>query len=272
MVSYKEFLAKFTFKPERAFMVGVERECFLRQVGSGIIQDQAAAVHALMEASPYARHFSPELSACQYEYKTDPLAISDLGEQLELLEATLQQQLAEIGLYGDFTEVAEETMPLTVYPNSRYLKIVDTLPTEVLSAACRVAGTHVHVGMPNLATAIMIYNHIRDRVRQLRELGDHSNGARLRLYEVVAPQFDPPLVAGERGLYKLALERGFAQNPRDWWSEMRITIYGTIEFRSFGSTPSVPEIEKWARFCRQLCLDARESISRELNRGWCWGI
>jgi hypothetical protein len=272
MVSYKNFLAKFSFKPEYAFRVGVERECFLRQVGSGVIQDSSAAVHALMEQGAFAKYFSPELSACQYECKTDPLAVDDLGAQLSLLEAVLQQQLAEIGLYGDFTEVAEETMPLTVYPNPRYIKIVDTLPIEVLSAACRVAGTHVHVGMPDLATAIMIYNRIRDRVDQLRKLGDHSSGERLRLYEVMAPQIDPPFVERERGLYKLALEQGFAQNPRDWWSEMRITIYGTIEFRAFGSTSSVPEIEKWARFCRQLCLDAHRAISRELNSGWCWGV
>lgn len=273
MVSCKEFLAKFNFVPERAFHIGVERECFLRSVATGELQAEAAQVHTIMQQGDYAQYYTPELSACQYEYKTDPhYSVQELGLQLTQLESQLQLRLAEIGLYGDFTEVAEETMSLTVYPNPRYQKIVGTLRIEVLSAACRVAGTHVHVGMPDLSTAIMIYNRIRGRVRQLRELGDHSNGERLRLYEVMAPQIDPPAVAGARGLYKLAQEQGFAQNPRDWWSEMRITIYGTIEFRSFGSVPSVPEIEEWARLCRQLCLDAHRAISRELNSGWCWGV
>lgn len=251
------FIRQFNFDPSKVGWVGVEREAFLRSQSSGLVIPQSPIVcHLLEQKGLFPGSFGPELSACQIEFRTDPVLYSELEEQLIERENHLRSVCDELELNLDFTEVAESMMSTSVYSDKRYQSIAKQLSPEVLLAACRVAGTHVHVGMPDLATAIRVYNRIVVFANCLGVLGDNSNGERMRLYRIVAPQCDPFPIASVDSLYERAVAEGFVSELRKWWSLIRITRYGTIEFRMFGNTSSVAEVCSWAKLCHDLCRRA----------------
>jgi gamma-glutamyl:cysteine ligase YbdK (ATP-grasp superfamily) len=250
------FVEKFRFNEALLGYVGVEREVFLCSLTSGQITPQASRVCRLLELSgQFPGDFGPELSACQVEFRTKPVPLSDLQSQLTERGNHLRVVCGTIGLQPMYLEVAGPDMTTEVYPDERYRAIARRLHPEVLSAACRVTGTHVHIGMPDFNTALRVYNRVISHTEELIELGDDSSGERLRLYRMVAPSCDPTPVASVESLYERALTEGFAENVRNWWSLIRITRYGTIEFRMFGNTSSVAQVCAWAKRCHELCMD-----------------
>lgn len=258
MCSLQEtFFRQFHFDVNKVGWVGVEREAFLRPIIGGPVLPQAPAVcKALDRRGLFLGSFGPELSACQIEFRTEPVPYPELEKQLTERETHLRSVCGELGLYLDLTEVAEANMSTKVYPDRRYQAITELLSPEVLLAACRVAGTHIHVGMPDLVTAISVYDKVISYTSDLIALGDGSRGERMRLYRIVAPQCDPLAIGSVGGLYERAVAEGFVTVVRNWWSLIRITRYGTIEFRMFGNTLSVAEVCFWAKRCRELCLAA----------------
>jgi gamma-glutamyl:cysteine ligase YbdK (ATP-grasp superfamily) len=251
------FIQQMQFRPMLTGRVGLEREVFLSTDPEGsLMVPQAMRALKILVDSQYRSHFVPELSACQLEYRTSPVKIDDLAEELITLDDDLCKRLAPIGLYPVYREVGPADMPLNVYPEDRYAVISGRMRIEVLRAACRVTGTHVHVGMPDLETAIRVYNHVIEHTDELIELGDGSAGERMRLYRIVSPRCDPFGVDSAQDLYRLAREQGFDSNLRNCWWLIRITRYGTIEFRVFGNTLDIYKVEEWARVCHKLCLEA----------------
>lgn len=250
------FVEKFRFNEALVGHVGVEREVFLCSSTSGQITPQAGRVYRLLERSGrFPGDFSPELSACQVEFRTKPVRLSELESQLTERGNHLRVVCGTIGLQPMYLEVAGPDMTTEVYPDERYLTIAKKLSPEVLSAACRVTGTHVHIGMPDFNTALRVYNRVIAHTEELIELGDDSSGERLRLYRMVAPNCDPTPVASVESLYERAIREDFAENVRNWWSLIRITRYGTIEFRMFGNTSSIARVCTWAKRCHELCMD-----------------
>ena len=153
-------------------------------------------------------------------------------------------------------EVGPEDMSLAVYPDPRYQRISATLSREVLSAACRVIGTHVHIGMPDHEVALKVYNSVVEKVDELCEIGDGSSGRRLDLYRLMAPQWRPMRYDSWENFFEVAQEENFSEDPRHCWTLIRISPHGTIEFRMFGSTDSLEKIIDWAKTCHRICMEA----------------
>ena len=268
MTDIQEFTNRFRFSPERAFYVGIERECFIID-GNGTIVPYAPRVLAhirehgwqSVEGKPLfdlENAVGYELSACQIETRTRPLSIDQIGAELYWQDQELSRSLTQLGLSPLHAEVAPESMPLDVYPDptGRYAAITKTMPQEILLAACRVIGTHVHIGMPDHETALRVYNRVIGECEALCALGDNSSGERLAIYKIVAPDASPKPFDTWEAFFQTALEEGYAEDPRKCWTLIRISGHGTIEFRMFGCTASLDRISSWARRCLRLCLDA----------------
>lgn len=243
----KSFLKQFAFKPELAGCLGVEREYFLTN-RKGRPMPNSPAFLALVSDPAWTY----ELSACQVEHRTKPHRnIEDLFMDLEQGQIAGRSAAGAIGCRLAAMEVAPENMPLDVYPFSdRYLEIAGRLPKEILAAACRVTGTHVHYGVASIEDAIYVHNRLRDRLDAFAIIGDHSKGERSRLYKMMAPNWFPPRYESVSQFYETAVAQGFADNPRNCWHLVRISRHGTVELRAFGVTDDVRETLAWCEAVR----------------------
>ncbi len=248
----REFVAQFNFRNSGGGLVGVERECFLTDP-NGTIQPISSLVLKQLNGNG---HFGYELSACQLEDRVGPCALNMLAQGLEENDWLMAEAEKSLGFRRSYTEVAPVDMPLDVYPDptGRYQRITADMPREVLIAACRVAGTHVHIGMPDPETAMKVYHQAIPHLDELVRMGDNSYGERMQIYWVMAPDRMPRHYPGSwHEFHEYARNAGFESNPRNCWHLIRISIHGTIEFRMFGSTPDNAKIEAWARRCHEIC-------------------
>lgn len=250
----KDFLDQFKFDPSKSGFVGVEREAFLLD-GSGKIAPLAEKVLKRLGISD---RFGYELSACQLEDRIGPCHIGEVKQSLLDNEAVIKQAEKALGFSRLYQEVAPDDMPLDVYPDptGRYQAIVEKMPHHVLLAACQVIGTHIHIGMPDHQTALRVYNQVIPYHKELCCLGDNSKGRRLEVYRVVAPDFEPPHYNSWQDFYDEALACGFVHSPRNCWHIIRLSVHGTIEFRTFGASPSLHTIMSWVKYCHYLCHKA----------------
>ena len=246
------------FNSDLAYHIGVEREYFITSM-KGIIVPCAFDVLQKLPKIENVGEYSYELSACQIETKSVPCASLDQIWETQIeLEDTLDSALKQIGLRKSSFSVAPSDMPLDVYPDptGRYAEISANMLKETLLAACQITGTHFHVGMPNARTALRVYNHVIKHCVAINAIGDNSQGKRLELYRTVAPQCNPVRYNSWEDFVTYSTLNGFAENLRNCWHLIRLTRHGTIEFRNFGATYSVDDIVKWARYCKNLCLEA----------------
>ena len=255
--SKHEFLQRFNFQPEYAGCVAVEREFLLRDQGTAFAVPKAKAVHDILEQGPMDRYFCYELSACQYEAKTGPILVRDVASKLHDLSGELDSVLDQLGLFADHLPVAEADMPLDVYPDpdGRYQEIASSMSREKLRAACRVMAVHGHFGMSDMETAIRVYNYLVEHIDDLIEMGNLSNGERMRLYRVVQPNSTPTPIRDEDHLFEMAVKQKFYKNLRDWWYLIRITRFGTVEVRVFDTTDNNHMIQDWMSYTHNLCME-----------------
>lgn len=254
-MSWQEFRQRFQFTQHLAWNIGIERERFVTDA-AGVIMP---ASNQFLVRLPNDGRFGPELSACQLEDRVGPCLISEVSPRLRENNEAIAVRGWYAHLTTAFIEVAPETMPLDVYPDSagRYASIATMLGPERLLAACRVAGTHVHVGMPDADTALRVYNGVASHWQELVTMGDHSHGERLRLYRVVVPNSTPQSYASWESFAAVARANGYFENPRNCWDLIRLSVHGTIEFRMFGATDDSCEVEHWAATCLELCQSVR---------------
>lgn len=250
------FMSRFAFDPSRAWLVGMESECFITD-RAGRIVPRAPDVLRELHAGKYAEYFSHELSACQVEFKTPPVYPEQLEREIKRLQDHLFDTLRSMGLRASFTPVAPADMPLDIYPSTRSQEIAAEMSPAQLLAACRITARHFHVGMPDHESALRIYNRVRRELTWLEEEGDRSAGARLRIYREATPDWNPPSLANWGELYSLALERGFEEEPRRWWAELRISRHGTLELRTSDASNASQNSVNLARTFHALCVGAR---------------
>lgn len=243
------FLSRFAFRPQLAGCLGVEREFFLTDATGRPVPGSSAFLEAIDDPA-----WTYELSACQVEHRTKPhRSLLKLSEDLRRGQREGERVARALGHQLMALEVAPADMPLDVYPDARYLKIVQSLPRETLAAACRVTGVHVHVGVRDMRKAVETSNMLRAELETLAALGDHSGGERLRLYKTMAPTWQPPPYESPEHFERHAIEQGFADNPRNCWHLVRISRHGTVEVRVFGMSGDPEEIIGW-------CMKIREII------------
>lgn len=250
------FKQRFSFRKTGGLLVGVERECHLIDKHRNIVPMAAEVLKVIND-----EHFGYELSACQLENRTDPVPIGNLWNALWQNDKVAHFVLSRLSLASSHKEVAPFDMPLDVYPDptGRYQRITKDMPVEILRAACRVIGTHVHIGMPDHETALRVYNSVIGYTDELMVLGDNSNGERLKIYNMMAPESMPKPYKSWDDFYSVAYAKGFDQDPRKCWTLVRISVHGTIEFRMFGTTDNLDTIVGWANHCYALCVNAMEA-------------
>ncbi len=237
----REFLSKFAFDPNLRRAVGVEREFFLAEPWGN---PMPVARKFLTDVNDPA--WTYELSACQVEHRTRPHKSSrlikadlDFGTAQGKAVTVIVPRLVAL-------EVGPEDMPLDVYPDPRYLEIAKSIPRETLLAACRVTGTHIHIGVGSIEEAVDYHNRLRERLEDFCRLGDHSAGERLRIYKIMAKDWMPPRYDSVEHFHETARAGGFEENPRNCWHLIRISRHGTVELRMFGMTADNDEIVHWA--------------------------
>jgi gamma-glutamyl:cysteine ligase YbdK (ATP-grasp superfamily) len=246
----EKFFRKFGFRPELAGYVGVEREFFLIDPDTGNPVPRSAEFLRRIRGD---KAWTYELSACQVEHRTAPSGDPN-SLRADLDRGTdLGREIAEsMGCEMSAMSVADEDMPLDVYPDARYRKIVGAIPRETLLAACRVAGTHIHFGVRDIDHAIEVHNRLALRLDDLIEAGDKSDGERIRIYRVMAPLWRPVLYDSRKHLFETAQAQGFEENPRDCWNFVRISIHGTVEVRVFGASDDADEVLSWVSLVAQI--------------------
>jgi gamma-glutamyl:cysteine ligase YbdK (ATP-grasp superfamily) len=249
-----KFYEKFGFEKEKAGLVGIERECFITDLYGNIVP-RASEILKLL---PNDGRFGHEFSACQLEDRTKPTRNNQIRKELLKNEKDFLALEKEADFNRLHIEVAPENMPLDIFPDSsgRYEKISKNMSKQKLLAACRVIGTHIHIGMPNHDDALKVYNGVIAHTKLLSILGDNSNGERLDIYSMVAPNPKPLKYKSWKDFYASAKKMGFSEDPRRCWNLIRISMHGTIEFRMFGSTSNIDKIVWWAKICHSLCMNA----------------
>lgn len=264
----RQFMDLFKFDVSKTLFIGVERECFLTDKDGRIQPLASEVVHSLVGYDTPDFNFGYELSACQLECRVGPTPLVSLHSKLEACDQQLVEKEASLRFKRLFVEVGPEDMPLDVYPDpsGRYQEIVKTMPRHILLAACRVIGTHVHIGMPDHETALKVYNYVIKKCDWLCHRGNGSFGERLDIYRIVAPDCDPQPYADWSDFHRVAVAKGFDKDPRKCWTLIRISKHGTIEFRMFGTTPSLERIVGWAKLCHDLCQEAMGESECKISR------
>ncbi len=247
-IAYHSFLKQFKFKKHLEGYVGIEREHFLSSQ-NGIYIPQAKKFLAKINDV----RWTYELSACQVESRTRP-EIKVHFIRKELLENEMNGKLvaASLGLYLVNNEVADDTLPDDIYPDPRYLKVAKNMPKEMIRAGCRVAGTHIHIGVRNMTQAIKTYNLLVPHLKRLSQTGDHSNGQRLEMYRTMAVHWEPRIYENAHHFFEVAVAQGFGENLRNCWHLIRISRHGTVELRMFGAAQDIEEIIEWVKYAQSI--------------------
>lgn len=253
--SFDAFMGHFGFDRTKAGLVGIERESLIRDKATKRIRPVSPLVLDMIwdQRPDLISRIKPELSRCQLEETTRAERIDMVGTSLEETNAVVTAALAAFGYEPQYTDIGPSTMPLEVYPEPRYEKIAATRPKEQLLAACRIIGIHVHVGMESPEMALAAYNFAIKNLYSLRLRADRTRGARMKLYQAMVPEPEPIPFASWHDHYVHALEHGYADNPRNNWMLVRISRYGTLEFRLFDGVDDIEEIVGIAKECRALC-------------------
>jgi len=260
----ENFRGRFRFDKTKILFVGVEREFFIADALGNIVPESPRIIEALMRkycsrsgtsALALPPQYSHELSACQLEAKIRPVHIRSLLNALQKSEAELTRNEKHFDFQRHHCEVGPANMPLDIYPDptGRYAEIAENMPQDVLLAACRIIGTHIHIGMPDHNVALKVYNRVIKYCDELCANGDNSNGRRLSLYRIMVPKCVPQPYKNWQHFHDMAVESGFDTDPRRCWTLIRISVHGTIEFRMFGATKSLKRITEWAEQCHDLC-------------------
>jgi len=259
MSALDSFLNQFKFSESLVGYVAVEIECYITDLNGVVIPRGHDIGIELTNSSPLepVGTFGGDLPRCQLEYRTGPTRIFELVPRLEALETRIKRAEELFGFRRIYKGYLPG-VPLDVSPVERYQRIAKAIPVDLLRAACEVAATHVHIGMPNMETAIRAYNHsIGSPLKSLIER--YATEERIDTYAKMAQSSGkdahiPPHLDSVGDLFQLAERLGFVNDLKSWWGLIRITRWGTIEFRMADSTNDIAKIEQLAMDCWSLCL------------------
>lgn len=252
------FMGRIHCDSSKAWHVGVERECLIMDPETGKPAPSSPMLLRILwdEYPAFQKGIGYELSACQIETRTtDPVRISDLQGVLKQREDAVAEVLGRFKYAARYDIIGPPDMTTAYYndPDGRYAGIVSKRSRAEILAACRIVGTHIHVGMPDLETALRVYNGVIKNLHGLKLAADLTNGERMKLYREVQKNPDPVPFESWDAMHVHAIEHGWSKDLRKNWMLVRITRYGAIEFRFFDGTDSIDQVVSWARECLSLC-------------------
>lgn len=203
-----------SFGVAEPFALGVEEELLLVGPGGELIERGQAVVRAM---DPDEGEVEGELFQAMVESQSE--ISRTVGEATSAL-AEIRQQLVGRGsrIMGVGVHPASESGEAAIAQARRYAVIQDSLRGLLRTPIC---GQHIHVGMPDAATAVNAYNGIRTHVPLINALAANS-----------------PFWFGE--------DSGLASSR-------------TVIFRSYPRAAMGPQFDDFEHFChvtRQVCAAA----------------
>ncbi|MGK5627890.1 carboxylate-amine ligase [Streptomyces sp. URMC 123] len=160
--------------PDDPLTVGVEEEYLLVDPASRHLSPQAEKVVAAA-ATPLGDRVTTELTRFQVEARTDPHTdLADLGQQIRSLRAAVAHAAEQQGLriVSSGTPVLGHPVPPPFTDGARYARSVETF--RALDDEQSVCACHIHVGVPDLTTALRVSNHVRPWLPLLAALAANS--------------------------------------------------------------------------------------------------
>ncbi|MGW7082360.1 carboxylate-amine ligase [Streptomyces sp. NPDC054871] len=154
--------------------VGVEEEYLLVDPVSRQLSTQADKVVA-QAATELGDRVTTEITRYQVEVRTDPhTSLAELGVQLRAARHAVARAAAGLGLriISSGTPVLGQRTPPPLTPGPRYARsaaMFRALDNEQSACAC-----HVHIGVPDLSTALHLSNHLRPWLPALIALSANS--------------------------------------------------------------------------------------------------
>ncbi len=238
--------------------LGIEREWFITKNGK-IAPEIGSLLPQLKKEcrnrSLSVDRFCFELFAGQVEDRTPPAKTKAcLIEALRENEYLLKETAAKIGLDLLCADFIEENILGTLIVNpfdARHQEIWNNLSHERKVAASQVAAIHLHIKV-TIDEAVKILNYCRKEVLdELCQIGDFSNGARLKAYRDMAGTYGESIIFSDANhLLSFINSKGGEKNV---WDMIRYKIStGTIEFRMFGSTSDYNKIENFILCCEEV--------------------
>ena len=247
------------FTPNARPTIGVEMELHLVDAVTGDLVSASNEILADMGAGhpggehPKAKH---ELFQSTVEIITGVCETpAEAGDDLRTTIAELRNSAARRGL----TLVSAGTHPFglareqTVSPQQRYLDLIDDLQWP--ARRLLICGMHVHVGVPDGASAIRIMGELMRHHPLLLALSSSSPyfesedsglaSARTKVFEGLPTAGIPPTLtnwADFETFMSTLLESGCISSIREvWWDIRPHPDFGTVELRMCDATPTVRE-------------------------------
>jgi len=248
----QKFTSKFQFQGNVGTgLVGCEREFFIHTMRGQLVPVAPILYPHLEELG-----CGYELSACQLEMRVGPDSLNTFCQSINRMRIQVESKCLEYRFKPCYESIAPDDMSLKVYPDptGRYESIAKSMPTDKLLAACRITGTHIHIGMPDIETALKVHDNLVEHTGELIRIGDLTNGERIRIYKIVTPNYLPMRLLNVTNMVDMYEKENCIDDPRSWWKLIRISKHGTIEFRMFDNTDDDQQVLLWGKTCHELCM------------------
>jgi carboxylate-amine ligase len=255
-----------------SYRLGVEEEFILVDPATGAVSHTGSEVLPRLPIdSPHGR-FAPDTYEAEIELKSPISASADeAAGHLRALRAELREAGASaIGagihpdaVFGDVKHVAGE----------RYAAIVSML--RGLITRTPTAATHVHVGMPDEATAILSFNGLRRHLPLLQALSANSpfwfgkdsgfDSARAQLFRAYPRAVIPRAFRGygeyEKTVDAIVSSAEIADYTFLWWDVRPHPLLGTVEVRAMDAQSDARNVAALAALVHGLAIQEATSPS-----------
>ena len=249
-----------------SFRVGVEEELLLVEPPGHEIAHGASALLAKLGEAPAGHgRFAPDTYEAEIELKS---AVSEHAGEAVGHIAALRSAIADAGAtvigagvhpaaqFGDVVHVDEE----------RYHAIVRML--RGLISRTPTAATHVHVGMPDAATAILAYNGLRSHLPLLQALSANSPfwygtdsgfaSARAQMFRAYPRAVIPRAFRGfddyARVIEAVVTSAEIEDYTFLWWDVRPHPLLGTVEVRAMDAQSDLETVAGLAALIHGLAL------------------
>ena len=248
-----------------SFQLGAEEELLLVEPGSHALSHTGTAV--LPRVGDTGGHGRVELDTYEAEIELKSPVSASAGEaagHLRALRALVRDAgacfvgagLHPAAAFGDVVHVDQE----------RYAAIVRML--RGLITRTPTAALHVHVGMPDAATAILAYNGLRSHLPLLQALAANSPywygidsgfaSARAQMFRAYPRSEIPRAFRGfadyERTIDKVVAGAEIADYSFLWWDVRPHPVLGTVEVRAMDAQTDVDVVAALVALVHGLAL------------------
>ena len=263
----------FTTNPTTTLGVELELALVDRDTGELVnaatdLLDELGAPHD--GEHPRAKH---ELFECTVEIITDvcrtvPQARADLAATLAELQTAADRR--GIAVLSAGTHPWALARDQKVSPSERYAELVDTMQWP--ARRLLIFGTHVHVGVPSGAHAIVVANELLRHLPLLLALSASSPffegedtglaSSRSKIFEVLPTAGLPPVIEDWddfESFMATLLAAGCIRSIREvWWDVRPHPDFGTVELRMCDAASTLTEVTALAALAQCLVTDILE--------------